>query len=88
VILVEIVVIALVAFRLWRLFALDTITQPLRDRLPDEGWLYEWWSCPWCATPYWAAIIYALWTVYPTFMTPVLVIGAAAAVAGLIGAKL
>ena len=56
--LVESLLFGLVAYRLWRLAALDTITEPLRARLlrrvePDGigPWatVAYWLACPWCA---------------------------------------
>jgi hypothetical protein len=43
--LVEIIVVGLIAYRLWRLLAVDSITERLR---PARGWLAEMWGCPWC----------------------------------------
>jgi hypothetical protein len=46
----EAILIGAASYRLWRLIAVDAITEPLRDRwLPH---LSEWWdslvTCPWC----------------------------------------
>jgi hypothetical protein len=43
--LIEIIVVGLIAYRLWRLLAVDSITERLR---PTQGWLGEMWGCPWC----------------------------------------
>lgn len=85
-ILVETVIIALVAYRLWQFAANDTITEPIRARIEGNDWLWAWLSCPWCAGT-WAAVgitiaAYSLGTIHGS---PWLVAPAAACLVGLIG---
>ncbi len=65
------------AYRVWRLLAVDTILDPIRDRLFPNHLSY--WSvflsCPWCAgfwvtiawwaaweaTPHWTLVVAAPW---------------------------
>lgn len=47
-ILITTLLIALAAWRVWRLIAVDTITEPLRYRLAYDGHLANFISCPWC----------------------------------------
>lgn len=83
-ILVEIVVVALVSYRVWRLFGADDITAPIRDRL--DGWAHLLVSCPWCLGT-WVTIIIGFLTELAglTTASPWLLIPAAATVVGLIG---
>lgn len=61
------VIIGLSAFRIWRLLAIDTITEPLHGRInamttPAGQWLNQLWSCAWCLG-FWisAALTGAVW---------------------------
>lgn len=59
--------IGLAAFRLWRLLAIDSITEPIHGRInalttPAGQWLNQLWSCPWCLG-FWisAALTWGTW---------------------------
>jgi hypothetical protein len=75
----EIVVVALVAYRVFRLLGVDTIGDSVR---PDWAWL----SCAWClgswvaiavslATSYWGLTDTSLWLLIPASATLVGLIG-------------
>lgn len=58
-VLVEFGVVSLAVFRIWVLFASDTILQPVRARLGDR--VLSWVTCPWCAG-FWLSLIgYLVW---------------------------
>lgn len=50
-----VVLVALAAVRLWWLVARDSITQIIRDELPDE--VSDWLECPWCAGFWISAVV-------------------------------
>ena len=83
-ILVEIVVVALVSYRLWRLLAVDKITEPVRDRMSER--VLDPWQCPWCLG-WWCTVAVGLvaWWVGLVVGSPWLVIPAAAVLVGFIG---
>lgn len=68
-------------FRLWRLAAVDTITEPLHGRIlamqsPAGQWLATLWHCAWCLG-FWitAALTWAIWwAVTPYTLTEAIVI--------------
>lgn len=82
----EAVLLALAAYRLWKLAAEDKITDRPRDwlvaRIPE--WAEEWLACPWCAGFWIGGAVWAGWWWWPTatlaILTPlwlnVLVVGA------------
>jgi hypothetical protein len=82
----ETLVVALVAYRVWRFFAVDTLLEKPRGRLP--GPVAHWVECPWCAGS-WVAIAVAVvagsW--HWIGSDPWFVALAAAAVVGLIGER-
>lgn len=90
--LVEVVVVGLAAYRLWRLLAVDSITARLRDRLnvhaiaPVRHFLAEMVACPWCLGT-WCAVAVGLAAYFAglTSETPWLVVPAAAVVCGWLG---
>lgn len=86
--LAETLILGLASYRLWRLAALDTITEPLRIRI-RVGWVLEFLECHWCAGS-WTAIgvTAAAWTLGVIAGPPILTAAAAAAVVGLIGEHL
>lgn len=51
---VVLIVVALAAYRLWKLVAEDLISQRLRDRLSDRA--VEFVACPWCLG-FWISLI-------------------------------
>jgi hypothetical protein len=72
----ELVLLALIAYRVWRFIAVDTVFEKVRHklvRLPKtwvEGQslpksyrngLAEFLNCPWCAGLWVAGIVYVLW---------------------------
>lgn len=90
--LVEIAVVGLVSYRLWRLLAVDGITQPARAWLIDHttlretGWWFDFLYCPWCLGA-WLTVAVGLTSYFAglTSETPWLVIPAAAVVCGWLG---
>ena len=91
-------VIALAAYRLWRLLALDELTRPLRARLfrtgpegtrdPRFGSALYWLRCPWCSGTWLSALatLAADLLVDGGLEAPVLAGAAAAAMTGILGA--
>jgi hypothetical protein len=84
--LIEIIILGLVVYRVWRLLGRDRITEPMRaylDRSPRVAELVE---CPWCLGT-WLTIIAGLLTTYYglTSTSPWLLIPAAATVVGFLG---
>jgi hypothetical protein len=83
-ILVYTVVIALAAYRLFRLFSVDAITEAPREwvleRSPEK--VRELVECPWCAGSWWAFGVTWLTDVVVGLQAPVLVALAAAALVG------
>lgn len=61
-ILVVTILIGLASWRWWRLAAIDTITEPIRARLPMDGWFGDLLYCPWCLG-FWIALAHtaAIW---------------------------
>lgn len=54
------IIIGLAVYRVWRIAALDTITEPFHGRLAMTEsrvgqWLYSLVSCAWCL-PFWLAL--------------------------------
>lgn len=80
----EVVVVGLAAFRLWRLAGADTISVRLRERF--GAGLVDFLECPWCSGT-WVAfgLTAAAWWLGWVAGPPVLVGLAAAAVVGLVG---
>src|SRR5690606_17944281 len=79
--------LALAAYRLWRLVALDYITESLRFRFLPEGTVRSTFvTCPWCLGTW---LVLALWLVtwlsIDTMRVPGLVLGSAATLVGLLG---
>lgn len=72
------VVLALAAFRTYRLLAFDIVLRPLRDlavgahyppRKPpffDRAWLANWLVCEWCSGFWWSLGWYAAWLAWPS----------------------
>lgn len=58
-ILVETVMVALVAARVWQFLARDSITEGLRQKVERWQLLWEWLRCPWCSGT-WLTIAVAL----------------------------
>ena len=73
----------LTAYRLWRLVGLDTITEPMRMRLP--GRVTHMLECPWCAGSWIAFATFAVAAWLVDVRAPVLQALAAAAVVGWLG---
>ncbi len=68
----ELVVLSLGAFRVYRLLGQDEILSPLRDRLTDaretrDGWVFRrpriatFLTCPWCCGFWVSLIVYGSW---------------------------
>lgn len=82
-ILVEAVVVGLVAFRLWRLLAVDDLTERLRERLPER--VLEPWRCVWCLGFHCAVVVGLVAHLTGlTDSTPWLMIPAASVIVGII----
>ena len=83
-VLVEIVIIGLVSYRLFRLLAVDKITERLRERMSER--VLDPWTCPWCLG-FWVTVAVGLVAHFVgwTTGTPWLVIPAAAVIVGLLG---
>lgn len=77
--------IALASWRLWRLFALDTITEFIRARMTEGSWPWTFLTCPWCSGTWITAGLWGLawWQLH--FAAPGLVLGAACALTGVFG---
>lgn len=84
-------ILGLAGFRLWRLLAVDTITEPLHGRINAAQtraghWLNTMWSCPWCFG-FWltAALTWTVWALaHPyTLVEAILLTFAASTVTGL-----
>lgn len=83
--LAEVVVVGLVAYRLWRLEALDSITEPLRARISSD-FIHEFIACPWCSGFWWSlGVAFALssWLTSPWLLVGV----AASVVVGFLGER-
>lgn len=88
-ILVEVVVVGLVAYRLWRLLAVDDLTEPVRLWLHDHApRVLKPWTCQWCAG-FHCTLVVGLVAYFAglTDGTPWLVIPAASVVVGFLGEK-
>lgn len=83
-ILVEIVVIGLVAYRLFRLLAVDDLTERLRDRMSER--VLKPWTCQHCLG-WWCTVLVGLIAHFVgwTSGTPWLVVPAAAVIVGFLG---
>lgn len=99
----ELVILALAAFRLVRLIGWDTITRPLRERIcalserdgheyvgkrQPRPWLQEWIHCPWCMGAYVTGAVWISWLVWPHFTMGVATLLALMALVGLISKNL
>lgn len=72
------VVLALAAFRTYRLLAFDMVLRPLRDRVVgahyppkrppffDRSWLADWLVCGWCSGFWWSLLWYLAWLAWPS----------------------
>ena len=97
-ILVEVVIVALVSYRLWRLLAVDDLTERIRHYLflaEDEGTGRtrvrsgaNVLACPWCAG-FWCTVAVGVAAHLAGFTdgTPWLVVPAASVIVGFIGEK-
>ena len=85
-ILVWTLLVGLASYRLWRLIGEDSITEPLRDRLPE--WAFEMTTCPWCLGSWIAFGVTWLTDATIGLQAPVLVALAAAVVVGWLGEHL
>ena len=77
----ELAILALAVFRIWRLFAEDTILdrprawllgvpgwKPSGHETPPEGYRPElamWLTCPWCAGFWWSLAAWGAWALWP-----------------------
>jgi hypothetical protein len=93
-ILVESVVVGLVAYRLWRLLAVDTLLEPLSRWISARGswgqkFIHKFVACPWCSG-FWCCLIVGLaaWGGGLVEASPWLVVPAASVVCGMLGDRL
>ncbi len=92
-ILVVAVLIGAASYRLWRLAALDQITEPLRAPIvaserPVVRWLADGLLCPWCLGAWIVAAMTLLWSSvvgFESWVVAVAVGAAASAVTGMLG---
>jgi hypothetical protein len=84
--LVEILVLGLVVYRVWRLIGRDVISEPLRLYLERSPRVLDLVDCPWCLGT-WLTIIAGLVTTETglTSTSPWLLIPAAATIVGFLG---
>lgn len=84
--LVQVVITALAAYRVWRLIGRDTISEGIRARLPEHS--RHWVECPWCGGSWvtFAVVIVVIWVGWPT-LWPVLFALSAATLVGLVGER-
>lgn len=82
-----VLVLGLAAYRIWRLVALDSITQRLRESTIDEGpeWVGQLLYCPWCLGSWVAFAATWLADVVIGVPAPVAVALGAAVVVGALG---
>lgn len=83
-ILIEIILVALVSYRLWRLLAVDDLTERIRSKLGER--VAHVLACPWCAG-FWCTVAVGLVAHFAgwTEGTPWLVVPAAAVIVGFLG---
>lgn len=81
----HLVLLALCAYRLWRLVGKDDITASVRSRMP--GVVLRGVTCPWCLGT-WTALALVVFDHYRPVSDWVLLLGAVACVVGLIGERL
>lgn len=80
------VLIALTAYRIWRLVALDAVTDSLRLRfVPPASKRELFLECPWCLGTWLAAVVWGVTWAFVPLVAPGLVLGAATALVGLFG---
>ena len=84
--LVWVALIGVASYRLWRLLGEDTITEPLRDRLPE--WALELVVCSWCLGSWVAFGVTWLSDAVVGLQAPILVAMAAAVVVGWLGEQI
>lgn len=84
--LVQVVIAALAAYRLWRLIGRDTISDGVRGRLPEKP--RHWVECPWCGGS-WVTfgVAVAVFTVGWATLWPFLFALAVATLVGLVGER-
>jgi len=87
-------ILALASWRLWRLIALDTILDPVRDRLLSPRSLerrfviQQFVLCPWCLGFWAVAILWLCWLWTPSWTIGLCVPLAVSAVVGALGDRL
>lgn len=96
---VQIAIISLAAYRVWRLIGADVILSPLRNRLTHRDTyqhyperyrrrLDEWLHCPWCLG-FWISLAWwGAWYISPGRATTVAIPWAISAVVGLVAKNL
>jgi hypothetical protein len=86
----QIAVMGMAAFRLWRIAAVDSITEPFHGRLnasrhPVGRWFSDLVSCPWCLGFHLSILVWALWTFFPVIGVPTCLILATSTLVGFLG---
>jgi hypothetical protein len=86
-IVVDVIVVGLVAYRVWRLLAVDELTATLRERLGPRT--YDFVTCPWCFG-FWATVAIGLAAGTAGYLSGSLwlVVPAASVVVGWLGDRL
>lgn len=80
------VLIGLSGYRVWRLLALDMITDRLREPLEEGSLTWTFIKCPWCLGTWTTAAVWGVsWWQLEGVRAPWLVLGAALALAGTFG---
>lgn len=84
--LFQVVIAALAAYRLWRLFGRDSLTEGLRGRLPERP--RHWIECHWCGGSWVTfAVVLAVFVIGWPALWPLLFAFAAATLVGLVGER-
>ncbi len=80
--------LALAAYRVWRLFALDTILDPVRRGLASGSRREEFLTCPFCLGSWIALASWVAWVAWPHGTLVAAAPFAIMAVVGLVGSRL
>lgn len=78
----QFLLLALAAYRVWRLIAFDEVTAHARSRLAGHPTLETFTRCPWCFGFWITLALWAAWWVWPH---PILVALAPLAISTLVG---
>lgn len=85
----ELALLGLAAFRVWRILGEDTILDRPREWfIRKVPWGEEWVTCPWCAGAWVSAAVWLAWVASPHWATIVAFPFALSAIVGLIAANI